>query len=112
MEGAMLEHNIRIHQHENNFPNHQEILKSRPGNDALANALILWQGIDGLDIILSHGVRCGFLIIPHNMVGNDHLQIITLLQNWKTDKIQYRGKDGEPILGVQTWVIAVAVDSR
>merc|ERR1719151_582170 len=69
--------------------------RSNASNDALANALILRQGVDGLDIILGHGVRRSLLVIPHHMVGNDH-----------------RGKDGEPILGVQARVVTVTVDPR
>merc|ERR1719341_2614269 len=67
--------------------------RSNASNDALANALILRQGVDGLDIILGHCVRRSLLVVPHHMVGNDH-----------------RGKDGEPILRVQAGVVAVAVD--
>ena len=114
MDGAMLEHKIIIHKYEaeGSVIRSLEIglISGRPSNDALANALILGQGVDRLEIILSHGVRRSLLVVPHHMVGDDHLQgVVTELQNrW----FYYRGKDGEPVLGVQAGVVAVAVDPR
>ena len=67
----------------------------KPGNNPLPDALILRQGVDGLDVILGHCIRRRLLIVPHHMIGDDD-----------------RSKDGETILGVEARVVAVAVDPR
>ena len=64
------------------------------GDDSLSDALVLRQSVDGLDVLLSHGVRGRLLVVPHDVVGDDH-----------------SGEDGEAVLGVQAGVVAVAVDS-
>ena len=64
------------------------------GDNSLSDALVLRQSVDGLDVLLSHGVRGRLLVVPHDVVGDDH-----------------SGEDGEAVLGVQAGVVAVAVDS-